>query len=98
MVIAQGREDRNSFFAPDAGLNVPGLPVVGVVAVVYNVAREADESRVGAGDSPHYSKAYRWICRLGVLRIMETSISVGAKAKRCTHFDLQPHRSRGGVR
>src|SRR5260370_2883722 len=29
---------------------------------------------------------------------METSVPVGDKAKRCTHFDLQLHRSRGALR
>src|SRR5258708_37193705 len=98
VVIAQGREDRNTFFAPNAGLIVPGLPVVGVVAVVDNVASEADESGIGIGDGAHQSEAYRRIRRFGVFRIMETSISIGDKANRGTHFDLQLYRGRGALR
>ena len=51
LVVAEGGEDRNLIVTPDAGLAVEDFPIIGVRALVDDVAGEADECRMCARDA-----------------------------------------------
>src|SRR5271167_3999524 len=88
-MVAQRRVDWDFLVAPNAGFAVPDLPVVGIVAVVDDVAREANKGRVDVGNGLHQCDAHWRIRRLCIFGIMEARVSVSREAKWSLYVEPQ---------
>src|SRR6202035_2552411 len=86
-MVAQGGIYRNFLVAPNNRLAVPDLPVVFVVTVVDNIAREANKGRIDIGNSLHQGDAHGRICGLGICGIVEPRISISYESKRSLHIE-----------
>ena len=95
-VVADGGENGNIFVAPDGGFFVKDFPVVFVGALVDDVASEADECGMGAGDGVDQRPAHGRTGGVGVARIVEARVSVGDEAKR--DGDVDDEVGRGSLR
>src|SRR5580692_8453524 len=88
-MVAQGWVDRNFLLAPNAGLTVPNLPVVHVVAVVYDVSAEGDKRGLNLSDRLDKRLADRRVRRLCVFGIVEARVSIGDETEWSVDLQLQ---------